>query len=74
MKTEIEWHYLPELPEMGANVLLALNAPFTRTFEGWFNDATRQFGIGEDSACAETTEEVYAWADLPKPPPKKENK
>jgi len=61
MKQEIEWHYLPELPDSDKLVITSITSC-------WGNEASYYLYTsgGFFPKC------VYAWAYLPTPPPHKE--
>jgi hypothetical protein len=66
MKTElaeIEWHYLPELPNSDLTLVTAFTSCWGRGTSYYLYVCGNGF-----------PECIYAWAYLPKPPPKKEDK
>jgi hypothetical protein len=80
MKTELEWHYLPELPSDNRCVLAALTfsdsllpAYYSETMKRWMIDTAEIMDYFDTLGDEECLPAVYAWAEMVKPP-KKEDK
>ncbi|MCC6256221.1 MAG: hypothetical protein IT276_14990 [Ignavibacteriaceae bacterium] len=69
-KTNVSgWHYLPEMPEINKEVLVAVKYDNEPVQAFWTGKEWKGSFLVRDESYKHIQEWIYAWVELPKVPP-----